>query len=344
LQQSKPLLDASIGNGKDNPVKKPDKYADWSPDPAQMALKPDVSGNEINGLGEHDFRRPDFVYWADGPGITAHWDMQKWFYGANTKPLMTQARVERAKLDDLDIAAKAPNRAAGDASHFTALAKSKAREVGAALVGITTFNKDWLYRGKECNLPRVIVMGIAQDYETMLQAPDDPAAAEVVKQYGTCQSTAKLLANWIHQQGYNALTHFGPMSGLYTMVPAAIAAGLGELGKHGSVINRTLGSNFRLTSVLTDMPLDGDESDIFGADAFCENCQICVNICPPKAIGAEKQWVRGVEKYYVNFDKCLPFFNETAGCGMCMVACPWSRPGVGDNLLNKMARRRRVDA
>jgi epoxyqueuosine reductase QueG len=51
--------------------------------------------------------------------------------------------------------------------------------------------------------------------------------------------------------------------------------------------------------------------------------------------------VRGETKWYVDFDKCIPYFVDYETCGICLVVCPWSRPGVADNMLAKMARRRR---
>ena len=39
------------------------------------------------------------------------------------------------------------------------------------------------------------------------------------------------------------------------MIPHAIECGFGELGKHGSIINKEYGSSFRLAAVLTDVPL-----------------------------------------------------------------------------------------
>jgi epoxyqueuosine reductase QueG len=51
--------------------------------------------------------------------------------------------------------------------------------------------------------------------------------------------------------------------------------------------------------------------------------------------------VRGVEKWYVDFDKCIPYFNETHGCGICIAVCPWSRPGTAPRLAEKMLRRRK---
>lgn len=67
-----------------------------------------------------------------------------------------------------------------------------------------------------------------------------------------------------------------------------------ELGKHGSLIHRELGANFRLACVLTDLPLLADRPDVFGGDDFCASCRICADACPPDAIAADKQLVRGV--------------------------------------------------
>ena len=123
------------------------------------------------------------------------------------------------------------------------------------------------------------------------------------------------------------------------MIPAAIAAGLGELGKHGSMINRELGARLRLSAVTTDMPLVADAPYEFAINDYCSRCQACTNACPPGAISDNKQLVRGVEKWYVDFDKCIPYFGETLACGICLAICPWSRPGLPAKLLAKLARR-----
>jgi hypothetical protein len=62
--------------------------------------------------------------------------------------------------------------------------------------------------------------------------------------------------------------------------------------------------------------------------------------CPPQAIFDDKQWVRGEHKWYVDFDKWVPCFNEARGCGVCLAACPWSKPGVSESLTVKMLRKR----
>ena len=50
------------------------------PKPEQMALYPEVSGNDINGLGETEKRRPAYVYWGNDPDDVAHGAVQRWFY------------------------------------------------------------------------------------------------------------------------------------------------------------------------------------------------------------------------------------------------------------------------
>ena len=46
-----------------------------------------------------------------------------------------------------------------------------------------------------------------------------------------------------------------------------------------------------------------------------------------------------LQKWYVNFDKCIPFFNEHFGCGICIVVCPWSKPGRGPRIVEQLKRR-----
>ena len=175
----------------------------------------------------------------------------------------------------------------------------------------------------------MIVLGVQHDYERIAQAPEEEAGAEVIRQYGRAAGAAKAVAGWIRGQGWEAEPVTGPLAGSITLIPPAIACGFGELGKHGSIINPELGASFRLAGVLTDAPFAPTPQRKFGVDDFCTACRICEEACPPEALSPHKQWVRGEEKWYVDFDCCLPFFNQTNGCAICIAVCPWSRPGVG---------------
>jgi len=77
-----------------------------------------------------------------------------------------------------------------------------------------------------------------------------------------------------------------------------------------------------------------------GVDDLCQVCRRCVDDCPPRAIFEEKQLVRGERKWYVDFDRCVPYFTKTYGCSICIEVCPWSEPGRGPALSRRLLARR----
>ena len=312
---------------------------DWQPSEDQMQRWPSVSGNDINGLGETSPRRPLPIYWQP-PGTTPHSHLQLWFYAQPMSDELVAARGDRKRAMDEPLAPLAATPVEWSPPALSEAVKRIARENGADLVGVTRARPEWVFEGQQVTQQWIIVMGVGQSYEAISTAPEEPAGAEVIRAYARGTHVARRTASWLRTQGHEAVPLYGPLSGPLVMIPPAIEAGLGELGKHGSLINRTLGANFRLSLVLTDAPLVADQRDVFGADDFCRQCQLCVDECPPDAIQPEKQWVRGEKRWYVDFDKCLPYFNEHHGCAICMAVCPWSRPGVADTLLQKLARRR----
>lgn len=310
----------------------------WTPSDEQMAMWPALSGNTINGVGEDRVRRPSPVYWHS-PDVTVHGKLQLWFYTKMT-PAVVAARAERIRAADETVPPVSGEPHHQSAEAWTRDVKAAALAAGADAVGITRVQSQWVFEGHEVTQRWAIMLCVQHDWEALQTAPDDTAAAEVILQYARGMRVAKALATFIRQRGHDASPQGGPMAYPMLLLPAAISAGLGELGKHGSLINRTLGSNLRLACVLTDIPLVADTPDDFGADDFCQRCQSCANACPPEAITHEKQIVRGETKWYVNFDRCLPFFNEHQGCAVCLAVCPWNRPGVAENLVTKMATRR----
>ena len=310
----------------------------FTPDPEQLALMPDVSGNTVNGAGEVRKRRPTPIYHHD-PERTPFGALQTWFRARPSHQSIDEARRKRIPIMEEPITPLADARREAPPEAWCGDIKTKGRELGAQIMGITRVQPEWVFEGFDVPYTWMIMIGVAMDYESLKMAPDPQAVVEVVTQYGRGTQVAKRLAGWLRGQGWDAFPHCGPDAGPILLIPAALNCGFGELGKHGSIINRELGSSFRLACVLTDLPLIADEADAFGADDFCVNCRLCDQACPPEAITADKQLVRGDTKWYVDFDKCVPYFNETTGCGICIAVCPWSRPGIAANLVGKLARR-----
>lgn len=318
----------------------------YTPSPEVQAAWPDASGNRINGLGEHAPRRAAPFFWhpADQHPFGALQAIAS--AGCRVSDEATQAFAAANTYPELEPVN--PDRVARTPEAWTTLARDFALGNESDLFGVAPLQDHYIVEGYSVDEPNVIILGIVHDYEELRQVPSSPENArgitEVGRQYARGTRTSYALANWIRRQGYTAKPFPGPRASALLLIPAAIDAGLGELGKHGSLINRSYGSNLRLAGITTDMPLSFDRPDDFGADGFCTNCQVCTDACPPSAIADTKQWVRGVERWYVDFDKCIPYFADNAGCAICIAVCPWARPGVADNLLVKMARRREAKA
>jgi epoxyqueuosine reductase QueG len=280
------------------------------------------------------------VYWAPDPDDIPHGAMQRWFY--TTRPDDDRFAKMNAWRQAIYAAPVPP--VSGPAMSRTPQDWTDALDAfvtkgSCDMIGAAVMSPEWVYEGHTVPQARIVVVGVQHDYDAIETAPDMTAALEVLRQYGRAAQAAKHLTAWIRAQGWDAEPVTGPMTGSVALIPPALACGFGELGKHGSIINPEFGASFRLSAVLTDAPFAPTPPRDHGVDDFCANCRICEDACPPEAIFPDKQIVRGVNKWYVDFDACLPFFNENQGCAICIAVCPWSRPGVGLNLAAKLARR-----
>ncbi len=320
---------------------KPNPHRPFTPNPDMEARRPDVSGNEINGLGEDTVRRPDMVFWAPNPDDIAYGDVQKWFYLAQPdSAAMREERAKRQVVLDAILPNVSPLAVDQSGAEWTASLDQFVDAGDCEMVGVTPLRDEWVFEGQEVSFSNVIVLGVQHDYDEIKHAPEFRAGVEVVRQYGRAAAASKKITGWLRDQGWDAEAATGPMAGKILMIPPALECGFGELGKHGSLINPEFGSSFRLSAVLTNAPFAPTPKRDFGVDDFCSKCRICEDACPPLAIDPDKKRVRGETRWYVDFDKCIPYFAEHSGCAICIAECPWSRPGVGMNLAAKLAKRK----
>jgi len=72
--------------------------------------------------------------------------------------------------------------------------------------------------------------------------------------------------------------------GDFSLRHAAIAAGLGNLGRHNLVIHPKMGSRVVFTTVITNLDLPSDPPVI---EKLCTDCNVCVESCPAGALDGE---------------------------------------------------------
>jgi len=303
-------------------------------------LTPPESGNAINGLGETHPRRARPVFHSSG-GLPLAWKaLDDFFSVVNPWGVVRHVLANTWQLRRSDGPLHPRRRPVADALAMAVEIKALARDLGAGTVGVAEVTPDALYEGRDPRLRNAIVMGVPMDRVEMSFAPQPRAAAEVMRTYRAAGRLAVRLAERIRAMGWPARAYGNPNSTDILLIPLAIRAGLGELGKHGSLICREYGSNFRLVAVLTDLPLAADRPVDIGVEDVCALCRRCVDDCPPRAILEQKQLVRGERKWYVDFDLCIPYFVKTMGCAICIEVCPWSEPGRGPALSELLLRLR----
>jgi epoxyqueuosine reductase QueG len=216
-----------------------------------------------------------------------------------------------------------------DPKENTVTIKDLAKKLGADMVGISKAKKEYFFKGCELEHEYAISLALEMDYDRIQESPGPPSATEVIRAYCFLGEITMKLAEKIRKMGYSAYGHHPRSSRQFPArilhIPFAIAAGFGELGRHGLLITPKFGPRVRLGTVTTNLPLEPDSPMSFGVTEFCETCTICVEECEGDAIPKNKSNVRGYEKYAVDPYKCAPYFGEYDGCSVCMKVCAYNK-------------------
>ena len=296
------------------------------------------SGNDINGLGQAAFSRAVQIFHGSGARELEWRKLELFFALINPFRVYWLNLVNRWMLRKADGAVTPHRVAVDDTGKMAGDIKRRAIEFGAGTVGIAPVTEKALYQGHDPGYPNAIVILMPMDSEEMAFVTSDRAGAETMRAYMEITRTVIELAGHIRAMGWRARAYAEAADILH--IPLAIDAGLGQLGKHGSLICKEFGSSMRIATVLTDLPLAHDRPVDIAVDDLCMGCRRCTLDCPVDAIADSKQMVRGENKWYVDFDKCAPYFTHTVGCGICIEVCPWTIPGKGPLLSEKLLSKR----
>jgi len=111
----------------------------------------------------------------------------------------------------------------------------------------------------------------------------------------------------------------------------ATRAGIGWIGKSALLVTERYGSMIRLSSVLTDAPLETAEPVNLSR---CGDCRACADACPAGAVSG-RQWRAGLGRdELLDAALCRETARERAKrgfgggatiCGKCIEVCPWTR-------------------
>lgn len=251
-----------------------------------------------------------------------------------------------------------------DPAKMSEIVQDTALFLGASLVGITKLNRDWVYKPgweryghKEIDLDQMIpasvqyavVMAIETNYDYVKHAPTARASAAAGLGYSKMVLLASSVAKFVGALGYKAIA-CGNDTAL--SIPLAVDAGLGQLGRLGTLVTPEFGPRVRLCKVLTELPLAPTAPIDFGVTEFCEVCQKCAEYCPSQAILYGKRTAEartpstnpGLLKWPFHGERCLRFWYRNGAktskgmyhidCYQCINVCPFNKkPGVGHDLV-----------
>ena len=224
---------------------------------------------------------------------------------------------------------------AAAAAHIQTLA----RGLGADDVGFARLTPVMLDERADLSHDFVICLIVAEDYAKVLDGPR-AIENESTRVYLRCAEISTALAAHIRGMGYPAIAHHNGACEIQA-IPAMYAAGLGELGKHGSLIHPKLGASHRPGFVTTTLPLAPDSPLIFGVQDVCLSCNVCANNCPAEAIPRQEfVLTEGVKRWLTDVERCYVYSRLRAQyCHICVDVCPYVHKANGDPLKKALYKR-----
>ena len=168
--------------------------------------------------------------------------------------------------------------------------------------------------------------------------PTDEYYYEYRKANALLSGLGKLTCSIVADHGYQAVSRKPTHAGIdpktqSTALPhktVATRAGLGWIGKCALLITKEYGSAVRISTVLTDAPLD---ASVAVDESACGDCSLCVELCPGKAPSG-KNWEVGLHRdSFFDVFACERAARECGMtklgvddtiCGICISICPWT--------------------
>lgn len=187
-----------------------------------------------------------------------------------------------------------------------------------------------------------IVMCYEMDYDVIQYYSTYASLAATFMGYSRMAITNHHLSSFIKNIGYQVINCTN--NNVALSIPMAIQAGLGDLGRNGTLITPKYGPRVRISKVITDLPLVPDSPIDFGVTEFCESCEICAEKCPSQSILYGERSIKprnisnmeGVLKWPINAETCRAYWSRSGrDCNVCINVCPYNKP---DTWFHKLVR------
>ena len=181
-----------------------------------------------------------------------------------------------------------------------------------------------------------IVIVVSMDIAMIQRSPSLPVLLESSRQYVESAKIANVVTQYLRILGYDARAHTDA-NYLLMCVPAAVSAGLGELGRMGIFMHRVHGPCVRLAVVSTDAPLPAAGPRDYHMADFCRICKKCAENCPSRAIPpGEEPFSRGFRHWSILQERCYALWKKIGtDCGFCIRVCPYTKP---DTTVHRLVR------
>lgn len=185
----------------------------------------------------------------------------------------------------------------------------------------------------------IVVLGLSFLDDMVEKARSRIWSFHYIRVNGELDSAALKAARFLHGRGYSVV-HI-PSSvpfdtealiGDFSHKHAAVAAGLGEIGRNNLLLTPRYGPRIGVTSLITSSPLTPTERR-FEGPLCIEGCEACINACPVDALTGNRydRW-RGAEH---RKDRCWArlvqlwsrdrVYGVDRLCGLCIKSCPVGR-------------------
>lgn len=207
---------------------------------------------------------------------------------------------------------------------------------GADLVGIGDISKS-----ADCHFKTGVAVAVSLPKKIILDLQKAPTREYFDLYYALNQKLNEIVMEgerFLRDNGFKAYAQTTDRVSIgqnnITKLPhktVATRAGLGWIGKNCLLVTPQYGSAIRISSLLTNAPLEYNEPI---DRSCCKECNLCVKNCPAQAlkgtlweIGVQREKIIDTEKCY---KKELEIMSEATGikkdlCGKCFAVCAYTQ-------------------